>query len=491
MSAKPIVYLEKNEAWLFDGENFTPCDFSAVKKHQSGMSISLSKLHVGSFKFESSLSKNELQIQTEIKMHEEGGLNTELDYEVTSFNHILEFESSTLVEAFAASSDEINTSYAEIVKKAKVIDWIVPSFITYSSYYVHNKVETKTDLFFYLGEDESYAVLFHNGIYIAHRRIMSTKELAKEINIDEKRCQSLLKKYGLIEENCPEEDLPFIGLLQGVFSKQVEKIVHTINHKRGLFGIEGIDRVFIDFEGNDLAGLQNVFSAYGIDNIDIQRLVCTQKESAHSHRFVKAMYIYLSANELIPSALNISPYERQAPWFKRHSGHLVSVGAAAVLLSLIHPGYFYFQGALYDEKIQSIEVKLYSIEEETKVLGVKLKSLKDEVKKAQVKVKAIEGTNKAHQITLDTLPILMNKRNIRQDMMYDAVDLLKKYRLSSISLDQNSTDSMNIHVIADYRSRDKIAKFMKAWMESGYKEAKTKEIFLDKNIYESKIEVLR
>ncbi len=491
MSAKPIVYLEKDEAWIFDGESFTSCDLSATKNYHSGASFSLSQLHVGSFKLPSSLSDNELQIQTEIKMHGEGGLNSKLDYEIASFKHSLEFESSTLVEAFAASHDMLHESCKDIIKKTKVIDWIVPSFITYSSYYVYNKVEAKTDLFFYLGENESYAVLFHNGMYIAHRRIISTKELAKEINVDEKRCQGLLKKYGLLEENCPEEELPFIGLIQGVFSKQVEKIVHTINHKRGLFGIEGIDRIFIDFEGNDLAGLSNVFSAYGMDTLEVRRLVCKEGDSQHSHRFVKAMYIYLCENELIDSPLNISPYERQAPWFKRHSGHLICVSAAAVILSLLHPGYFYVQSELYDEKIRTIEAKLSSIEAETNVLGVKLHALQDEVKKAQEKVKAIEGKNRVHQITLDTLPILMNKRNIRQSMMYDVVDLLKKYQLSSISLEQNSTDSMNIHVIADYSSRDKIAKFMKSWMESGYKEARTKEIFLDKNIYESKIEVLR
>ena len=193
----------------------------------------------------------------------------------------------------------------------------------------------------------------------------------------------------------------------------------------------------------------------------------------------------------MPNALNMTPYERQAPWFQRHSGHLALSTAAAVLIALIHPGYFYIQGTAYAEQIQDLNVRVSSMEAKTKSLGVKLKSLEAEVKKGESKVGGMKDVNKVHQITLDTLPLLMNTRHIRQKMMYDALDMLSLYRLSTVSMEQNGTQSMNIHVIADYASRDKIAKFMKAWMASGYKEARTKEIYLDENIYESKIEVLR
>lgn len=491
MSAKPIVYLEKNEAWLFDGESFTPCDHSSVKKYAAGVSIPLSKLQVGSFKFGSTLSEDDLEIQTEIKMHEEGGLKADLDYEIASYKHVLEFENSTLVEAFASSHEALDNCCADIVKTTKVIDWVVPSFITYSSYYADNTVEAKTDLFYYLGDEEAYAVLFHKGFYIAHRKILSIQELAKEIGVDEKRCATMLRKYGLVEEAYPEEERPFIDQLQAVFSKQVEKIVHTINHKRGLFGIEGIERIFIDFKGNELFGLEEVFAAYGMENLESKPLVCNSDDLANTHRFIKAMYIYLCENNRMHNALNLTPYERQAPWLKRHSSHLILSTAAAVLIALIHPGYFYIQDSIFDEKISELNMRVVSMEAKTKSLGIKLKALQKEVKQDEAKVLGMKDVNKVHQITLDTLPLLMNTRYIRQKMMYDALDMLNLHKLSTVSMEQNSTESMKIHVIADYTSRDKIAKFMKAWMASGYKEARTKEIYLDENIYESKIEVHR
>lgn len=491
MNSEPIVYLEKDKAWLFDGENFTPCNYSAVKKYQAGASISLSKLHVGSFKLPSTLSQNDLQIQTEIKMHDEGGLNVDLDYEIASFNHVLEFENSILVEAFASSHEELSACCSEIVKKSKVIDWIVPSFISYASYYLKQKLEAKTDLFYYLDEDDSYGVLFHKGSYVSHRKTLSIKELAKEIGTDETRCKEILIKYGLSVEGCPESEQPFVEALQTIFSKQVEKLVHTINHKRGLFGLEGIDRAFIDFQGHNLKGLDKVFSAYGVEDLAINPLVCHTEDTGDTHRFIKAMYIYLCANKQIANPLNLSPYERQEVWYRRHSGHFMIASSAALVLALIHPSYFYLQNGIYDEKIETLENRVTSMQETTKRLGKKLKDLQGDVKQSKAKLEEIKNGNKVYQITLDTLPLLMNNRNIRQKMMYDALDILQRYKLSTVSLEQNGTQSMNIHVIADYRSRDKIAKFMKAWMNRGYKEAKTQEIYLDKNIYESKIEVLR
>jgi len=491
LSTKPIVYLEKDESWLFDGETFTPCDLSAVDKYQAGASMPLSSIQVGSFKFSSSLNETEREIQTEIKMHEEGGLNSKIEYEISSFAHTLESENSTIVEAFACSHDDIHEQYGELARKTRAIDWLIPSFISYASYYTREGTETKTDLFYYLDEDQSYAVLFHEGKYIAHRRTLSLEQIAKEIGVDSVRCKHLLSKNALIEERYSAEESLFFDQLQLSFSKQIEKIVHTINHKRGLFGIEGIDRIFVDFDAKPLDGIDTVFSAYGMDGIEVNTFLNPKEENVAAKKFSTARYIYLCANDLLENPLNLSPYERLAPWYQRHSGRLVFVSAVAILLAMIHPAYFYVNSMILDERIQVLEKNVLVMDEKTKLLSAKLNRLKTEVQHNRETVGTIRTKNKVYQVTLDTLPVLMNARYVRQKMMYDAVEILKDYKLSALSLDQNGTHSMNIHVIADYRKRATIAKFMKKWMQTGYKEARTDEIYLDESIYESKIEVLR
>jgi hypothetical protein len=491
LSTTPIVYLEKDESWLFDGETFTPCDLKAIKKYPVGASIPLSNVQVASFKLPSSLGATEREIQTEIKMHEEGGLDANIEYEISSLQHTLEYENSIIVEAFACSHDNLDGHFSELVKKTETIDWIIPSFISYASYYTREGAEEKTDLFYYLAEDESYAVLFHNGEYVAHRRTLSLGQIAKDVGIDTVRCKGLLSKYGLVEERYPEEERLFFDQLQFSFSKQIEKIVHTINHKRGLFGIESIDRVFVDFDTKPLEGMQTIFSAYGMEGIELNTFLNPKDENVAAKRFSTARYIYLSANNLLESPLNLSPYERLEPWYKRHSGRLLFVSAAALILAMIHPTYFYINAMILDEKIQVLKKDVREMDEKAQLLSAKLNRLKTEVKENKAKLNAVQSNNKVYQVTLNTLPVLMNTRYVRQKMMFDAVEILEQYKLSALSLDQNGTHSMNIHVIADYAKRASIARFMKKWMQTGYKEARTDEIYLDENIYESKIEVLR
>ena len=491
MSTKQIVYFEYDKFWLFDGQSFTPCDVKAIKDHPAGTCVPLSSLHTNSFKFLSSLGATERQIQTEIKMHEEGGLSSEKDYEIASCHHVLEFENSSIVEAFASSHEDLDAFFGETIKEAKVIDWIAPSFITYESYYSQDDIETKTDLFFYLGETASYAVLFHEGKYIAHRQTSSIEALAKEVGVDPVRCHRLLSEYGLTGEKYPEEEKIFFDQLQSIFAKEVEKIVHTTNHKRGLFGIDGIERIFIDFKGKSLEGLESIYAAYGMEGIPLEILACPDDSELNAHQFYKAMYLYLCANGKIPEPLNLSPYERQAPWFKRHSGVFLGVCAAALLLGLIHPIYYFTQDIILQEQIDSLTLQLNQNERKTEALTAELNTLKAHSKEEGAKVKALQNSTIAYQVTLDTLPIMMDSRNIRQKMMYDAINILQQYKLSAVSLEQLGTKEMNIHVIADYTKRATIAKFMKKWMASGYSEARTDEIYLDENIYESKIKVLR
>lgn len=488
---KPIVYIEHNESWLFDGQTFTPCELSEIKKYQAGSSVPLSSLQIGNFKFLSSLGNTERQIQTEIKMHDEGGLNSEKDYEIALCEHPLEFENSTIVEAFASSHDDLKVLFGDIVKQSKAIDWIIPSFISYESYYKRQEAEAKTDLFFYLSDTESYAVFFDKGRYFAHRQIASIETLAKEIGVDSVRCNYMLSNYGLVEENYPADEKVFFDQLQSVFSKQVEKIVHTINHKRGLFGIDGIDRIFIDFQGNTLDGIKSIFTAFGIEEVPIEALVCQNDPSIDAHQFAKAMYIYLCANEQIDNPLNLSPYERKVEWYKRHSGRLLGVSAAALVLALIHPVYFYMQSIALDQEISVLQNDVNRMEEKTQRLSLKMKNLQLEVSKEEEKLRSVRDGSKVYELTLESLPVLMHSRDIRQKMMYDAINILDRYKLSAVSIDQNGTHDMSIHVIADYTKRATIANFMQRWMETGYQEARTDEIYLDANIYESKIRVLR
>lgn len=484
-----IVYLEGTNAWLCDGETLTPCDHSAIKKIPSGASLPLAKLQVGNFKFSSRLNPQELEIQTEIKMYDEGGLDSSAEYAISSYYHTLEFQDSTLVESFAISEDDLNQHCETMLQNTQVIDWAIPSFIAYAAYYPYHEVKPSTDLFYYIGMHESYAVLFHDGKYIAHRRSMSIEEVAIELNMDPEACSELLHEKGLLEANYTGSDAEYFEQLQFIFSKQIEKLVHTINHKRGLFGIEGIERVFVDFAGAKMEGLDALFSAYGMESVKVEAMAC--KDVEHSHRFIQALYVHGCANGLIELPLNLSLFERKPVWYKRPSGQFISIAAAALLVSLLHPGYFYVKAHQWDEGISEAQKAVKKMQDDTIRLSKKVKVLQDQQSELKSQTEKIQTDNGVYQTTLQTLPVLKEGRYIRQKMMNDSVQLLGNYQLSALTLEQNGTKSMQIHVIADEKKRNNIARFMEAWMAQGYHSARTNEVYLDKHVYESKIEVIR
>ncbi|MCJ7766430.1 MAG: hypothetical protein MUP09_10880 [Thiovulaceae bacterium] len=491
MNSVPIVYLENNKSWLFDGHTFTPCDLSEVKKYQAGTTLPLSSLQVANYKFPSSLSENELQIRTELKFYEEGGLSVEKEYEISSVKQQLEFESSLLVEAFAISNELLDASFADVVKKSKAIDFIVPDFICYESFYTSSGIEAKVDLFFYLSEDEAHATLLQNGTYIAHRRLPSIDVIAQKMNIDVLKCKELLSQYGLKSSNYPEAEHPFFEQLLALFSKEVEKIVHTVNHKRGAYGIIGVDKVYVDFEGNSLDGLDSLFLEHGVQNISVEALRCKHKSNEESNRFIKAMYLYLIVNKQMQPSLNLTAYERKLAWYKRHSGVLMAVSASSLLLALVQPTYSYLYDGQLSKEVSVLETKWQQSQSASAVLQKKLKAVLSERKESEANLAELKGESATYSLTLKQLPLMLDEHISRQKMMNDAVGILQHQQLSILSLEQNGTEEMKVHVIADYAKRDHIARFMKEWMQRGYTKALTDEIYLDKNIYESTIRAFR
>ena len=490
MNNSSIIYVENDSYYLFDGTALVECKPSLAKKYFVGATLSLSDFIIGSFKQPASLSADALEIQNEIKMHEEGGLRAELNYEIVSVDHLLDFENSYLVEAFAIATDDLKQHFNPILKKTKVIDLIFPSFLAYEALYVSGQLEKKDDLFFYLDDHIAYAVIFQDGKYIAHRRIASIDQIAKESGLEALECKEMLHAKGVRAKNYSEDRRAEFEKLELVFSKQIEKVVHTINHKRGLFGLNGIERIVVDFNGALLEGIGEIFQAYGMQDVVVEPLQCLDSDAVSAHRYCQALYIYLALKEKI-EPLNISIFQREPLFITRPSGKLAMVLVSGTLLALVYPLYHLFSILQIDEKITSINRELTSTQLQKQQLQKRLLSAKDRSKKMETQLFELQKINQRYSQTLQTLPILTESNYIRQKMMNDVVSILGAYKLSTLSIEQNGTKSMKLHLIADYRARENIAKFMRRWMESGYKEARTEEIYLDENVYESIIEVIR
>ncbi|MFZ5374659.1 MAG: hypothetical protein ACOZBX_03865, partial [Campylobacterota bacterium] len=91
----------------------------------------------------------------------------------------------------------------------------------------------------------------------------------------------------------------------------------------------------------------------------------------------------------------------------------------------------------------------------------------------------------------ETAELIRQMHLKRQQMLLDVTSELGRYRLGTLSMEQNGSKEMALHVVADYRKRDDIAKLMSGLYARGYQNVETDEITLDNDTYNAVVKVTR
>lgn len=484
MEHQKFLFLEHDRSRTYDGGVFSETLPREFKKLPCGAIVPLSMLNIHTLKLSENLSDEELRLQVEIRMYEEGNLNTDEEYTIDFIRHNIAADASVLVEIFALSHTKAIEYFAEPLSQTGVIDRITPAFMIYGSLY--DTLPKGNDLFIYLGEEESYGVIYQEGRYIAHRSIETLTAIAVESGLDLAKLKQMLHAKGLVEENYPSEELSKLNSLQEKFAKNVERLVHTINHKRSLFGLSGIDRIYLDFEGEGIPGLETVFNAYGIANIQIIPLALPDISPAQLHDALCASTLQ---HPQIP--LNLSPYGRKAPWYARESGKFLGFLGGALLIVLIASLSAAWITSAEEERREELIAKLETLRQETASLSATLKTNKASLREEQAKNQSLQEEISLFRNAEETAALIDDMHAKRQQFLLDTTAELGRYRLGAMMMEQNGSKQMSVHVVSDYRKRDDIAKLMRGLYERGYQDVQTHEIKLDDNMYNSLVKVTR
>lgn len=485
MEVKPLLLVEHDRLRVYEDGAFRECSAPEIKKLPSGAIVPLSLLQTHTLKLSSHLSLDELRLQAEIRMFEEGNLNPDEEYTIDFIRHPMSDENSVLVEIFALPHAKADEYFGEATAKTGAIDRIVPGFLIYTALYPNP--QTQNDLYIHWGEEEAYAVLYQNGHYIAHRSIETLPALAVTTGLELQKLKSFLHTKGIVEENYLPEELSRFILLQNQISRNIERIVHTINHKRGLFGISGIDRCYLDFEGKTIPGLEEAFSAYGIPDLSIQPLLHRNTANEQIHDALSADYLILSK----PHDFNLTPYPRKAPWYARESGKFLGLVGAALLIVLATSLYVGWLSGAEEERHEQLNARLQQLHQETSSLASTLKTNRNELAALQTNAQTLEDEISLYRNSEETADLVHDMHAARQKFLLDTTAELGRYRLGAMLMEQNGSKEMAVHVIADPRRRDDIARFMTGLYERGYQNAQTHEIKLDDGRYGSLVKVTR
>jgi len=467
-----VVVIKEKTLYLIDDHQIEKITPKEARKHLVGGKIELKELIALNFKLPSTLSPQQLPLQVELKMYNEGGLNPQQDYIIDFLSY--KFENYYLIEAFAVPKERVIALFSPIAKKIGFIDLIYPKFITYTSLSNHNY------LVFYFSKKEAFIAIYQKGSYIGHRAIDSLERVVKEIKLT--NLEEVLTQKGLKKENySPQESLLFEQLYE-LFFKNIEKVVHTLNFKRSFFGIEEIDKLFVDLDGENIKGksipgLVELFLSFGVDGK-------WEHETLKDSLRIEANYI-----QYRPQSLNFSIFERKKPLLERDI--VKSIALLTFSLGAVGIGAFWLnkKNLALEKEITNKQLQLEKVKKEAMLLAKQIKRLKRENKQLLLKKKEEEKKRQDYLLTLQQIPLFHSYTKNRQQMVNDTVLTLAKYRLTTQLLEQNGSFKLTVDITSP--KQEKIAKFIDSLLEKGYTEVKTDKIVKKEGFYESVVKVKR
>lgn len=487
MEHQKYLFIEHDRIRTYQEGVFGEPSAREYKELYSGAIIPLSLLNTHTLKLPERLSEEELRIQVEIRMFEEGNLSSDEEYTIDYIRHSITTDDSDLVEVFALSQTKAGEYFTSSLTKSPSIDRIIPGFMVYGSLY--KALTPQNDLFIYWGEEEAYAAIYQDGRYIAHRSIETLASIAVDTGLDLPKLKTFLHTKGVIEENYLSEELNKYILLQEKIAKNIERIVHTINHKRGLFGLSGIDNCYLDFEGESILGLSSVFEAYGVKGVTFTSL---KREGCSPENIHDALCgdAFMETQE---GMFNLSPYVRKAPWYRRESGKFLGFVGGSFLIVLIASLSIGWLVSNEEERQAELTAKLETLKQETATLAATLKQNTNRLHEEQNKSKSIQNEIALYHGAEETAVLIHDMHAARQQFLLDTTSELGRYRLGAILMEQNGSKEMSILVVSEYRKRDDIAKLMSGLYARGYQNVETHEIKLDNNntTYNSLVKVTR
>ncbi|WP_456452893.1 hypothetical protein [Hydrogenimonas sp.] len=483
---------DAKEVRAFEHERFVEASWKRAKKGFCAAMVPVGAIRSHSFKIPLNTSAEKLETIVEITMFEEGGLDIDKEYAIAFVKHPLDFESSWLVESFAVEQAELVSRFGDAASKTGHIDLLAIPYLAYEALYAYGKADDKAvELFLYLGEEVSYAALYKGGRYLTHRSLPSLASLALKAGVSVEALSEALRERGLDKgKYAPDEGLLY-ATIEEALGGMVERIAHTISHKRGIFGIGSVDTLLIDFGQAEIPGLWELFDGYGFEESRKGALACCEGLApGDQHAGVEALYLLAAAQEKL-EAPNLTIFEKRPGFLQTHTGRFLTAVAASALLV---GGYGLLTVSELDalgKQRAALQSQLQTVRQKARALTAKLKAereLRDETAEA-LNRRRLELM--AFDEAADTMMLIKASARKRQKMLKDVDEALKAYALSATSMEQNGSRRMAVEILTGYGSRDRIAKFMKRLVDEGYGSVGTREIKLDENVYQSRVEIVR
>lgn len=492
MTTQEILFiLDENTKKLFNGTEFYDVDTSKTKEYYSASILSPVEIKIHGFMMPKSASAQKIEIQAEMKMFDEANLDPEAEYQISSLTIPLQNNDDNYIESYAVETSRLENIFGEMAKKCKQIDFISPPYLSYIALYSFELLEKKSDLFIHLGDDASYAVIFKDGHYISTRVLPSINEIAQKVGVHLADMRVILSTKGLDSSLYSDAEFIQMGNTEDEISKIVEKISHSVGHKRGIFKLESLDRIYLDFEGKSIPGFLELFNNFGYESASKEILdIFPQIDASMKHSALHALYALGDIQEK-HKVLNLSIFERKPSFLQSNVGQLSIVTLISTLIAAAFPLYAAFTIESLATQESTLSSSVTKLDESAKQLRAQLEKIKTQEQSQEEELaqehKRLETLSRTVESALG-----FDKEALERQKMFKEINLaMKKYGLSSKSILYSEDAKMVVQIISKYNQRDNISKFIKELLRQNYAQVQTDKVERFDNYYESVVEIYR
>jgi hypothetical protein len=499
MSVKEaVVYIDPFSKSIIKAAKNNFEHVESIKNHFIGSRVRYDDIITYSFKVHKSISKEDLDIQVELKMYEDVGLKTDRKYKIDYIKKELDYEESYIIEVFALDIEETKDELSFVFEKTKRLDFLALPNLAFETFYKNKILSPKKDIFIYFDEKEAFLSIYKDGKYLSSSSLNTLEEIAKDIEMaisepfSVKTLRDVLSEKGLDTKRYDESEQALYNALHSVFSDIFYKINNIAMHNRSIFGFDVIERIFLSSVDGRIIGLREFVKSIGFEETELGDFNLFKQKNEHNFlEYIVASYI-LQKRLSNDNTDNLTFVEKSKPFYKSKAGSFILFAVFAVFAVFAfgsYPVYLFYQNDILTKQRDILQSRYETLQNKTRDIKRQIVKSKLDIKKITDAINSQKEKLSNLDKSIDELTVLTSKEKKSYKTILLLDKYLKKYKLSLSGFEQKQNNRLILDIIAKYERRDDIAKFMKDLMERGFIEVSTKEIKLNENYYISKIEI--
>ncbi len=293
-----------------------------------------------------------------VKVYEELGLDTALDYKITYSEVIGAGGDDRIFNVFVVDNAKLTSEFDAIAARTNYIDYVAMAPFLYEGLY-NRGVLTRDgiDCFIYLQRDDAFLVVYQNGEYFQSRQVRYNLKFLHEkyvelvgSRVDEESFYRLLSKQGVNLENPTERDY----MIQ-IFDDMFYYINDVLNGISKIYNVN-IQNVYI---GTDIGKIPAI-EVFVENNLKLRYKDFNFNVAINAKDYPLTqldILMFLVGQDYLVTKdddHNYSPFMRPPPLTQRSTGKLIGYMLLGCLLGAAYPaynfGYGYYNNMVANDK---------------------------------------------------------------------------------------------------------------------------------------------